>query len=241
MTSKATLCLLALATAAAIGSARAEVSGPGRLLGGLIGTDEVRASAQSAGKLPTGCAAGQVPLWNGSTWVCGTVGGGGGGLARLEDLQGQPCNGGACSGTDATCQVTMTRARQVSAIFFPTLSVTLFTSPTARDFSRVFNICLFFDRFTDSRTRDRARCRRRRGRRRLRCRHHRRGQRLPVRAAQRHRHDLSRAGAAGAPPEAGSAGLVDARRNPDIRGVVQRRLQWHDRPHLHPGRGGHRP
>jgi len=223
--------LVLLATAAIGGDVRADGSDAVRIIGGVIGNDLVRVSAQSSGKLPTGCAPGQVPLWNGSVWVCGTVGGGG--IARLEDLQGLPCNGGAetgtvslainpvshavslscprigqfqldvavggpgevtgipadidcgsglgacshgynggaivtltesheadvasfagwtgaCSGTDATCQVTMDQARQVGAIFFPTLSLSVVTGPSVRDFSCTFGICFRFDRFTDS-------------------------------------------------------------------------------------------
>jgi hypothetical protein len=58
--------------------------------------------------------------------------------------------GGACSGTDATCQVTMDAARQVTATFAPTLSVTLTTSASSREQSCALGFCVLVDLFTNS-------------------------------------------------------------------------------------------
>lgn len=61
--------------------------------------------------------------------------------------------GGACSGSDPVCQVTMDQARQVTAVFQPTLTVRVLTSPTARETNCAFNICVTVDTFTQSRAR----------------------------------------------------------------------------------------
>ena len=56
-------------------------------------------------------------------------------------------------GDEATCQVTMSQARQVVATFDPILTVKLQTTPTERRSSCAFSICFFFDVFTDSKGR----------------------------------------------------------------------------------------
>jgi hypothetical protein len=68
--------------------------------GGLQGgTDNGDASLglQPSFRLPQDCAAGQVAKWDGASWVCAP--GGGGGLTRLEDLEGLQCSTGADAGT----------------------------------------------------------------------------------------------------------------------------------------------
>jgi hypothetical protein len=69
--------------------------------GGLQGgtdNDAASLSLQPSFRLPQTCTPGQVPRWDGTSWECGP-GGGGGGLARLEDLNGLPCGAGAEAGT----------------------------------------------------------------------------------------------------------------------------------------------
>ena len=54
-------------------------------------------------RLPQDCAPGQIPRWTGSDWECAEppAGGGGNGLAKLEDLGGLPCGAGSDAGTVA--------------------------------------------------------------------------------------------------------------------------------------------
>jgi len=144
------------------------------VIGGL------RRIVEAAVKLPSSCAPGQMPVWSGTAWVCGSVGGGvatappdidcGSGLGACShgyaggaqvtvsatheaDVAAFLGWSGACSGTDATCQVAMDQARQVTAIFLPTLSVNLVTSASSRDLSCVFGVCILIDTFTDSHAR----------------------------------------------------------------------------------------
>ena len=58
---------------------------------------------QPAFRLPQACAPGQIPRWTGSGWECAEppAGGGGNGLAKLEDLDGLPCGAGSDAGTVA--------------------------------------------------------------------------------------------------------------------------------------------
>lgn len=61
--------------------------------------------------------------------------------------------GGACSGSDPTCTVTMDQAHQVTAAFLPTLTLHLGIFTSDRRFNCVFGICVYTDVFTDSRGR----------------------------------------------------------------------------------------
>jgi hypothetical protein len=61
--------------------------------------------------------------------------------------------GGACGGADPTCQVTMNQARQVTAVFLPTLSLHVITTATARETHCAFNICVTADQYSQSRAR----------------------------------------------------------------------------------------
>jgi len=61
--------------------------------------------------------------------------------------------GGACSGPDPTCQVTMDQARPVTATFLPILTVKLITTASSREISCALSICVFVDLFTDSHAR----------------------------------------------------------------------------------------
>ena len=61
--------------------------------------------------------------------------------------------GGACTGTDPHCQVTMNQARQVTATFLPTATVNLITFASARNFGCAFNICVYSDNFAEAKGR----------------------------------------------------------------------------------------
>ncbi|HKQ98095.1 MAG TPA: hypothetical protein VJV75_09495 [Candidatus Polarisedimenticolia bacterium] len=58
--------------------------------------------------------------------------------------------GGACSGNDPVCQVTMSQAQRVTASFLPTLTLSLLTFASSRTTTCQFNICITADRFTEA-------------------------------------------------------------------------------------------
>lgn len=74
----------------------------GGLQGGAV-SGQSSLEIQPAFRLPQACAPGEIPRWTGSGWECAgpPAGGGGNGLAKLEDLGGLPCGAGSDAGTVA--------------------------------------------------------------------------------------------------------------------------------------------
>jgi hypothetical protein len=106
------LALILVAATAAVQRTEAGDTGAFTMLTPVPAVGTPQPGPLATANLPSTCQPGQVPVWTGSAWACGTVAAGG--PARLEDLQGLPCNGGAETGSVSVAINPLTHAVTLS-------------------------------------------------------------------------------------------------------------------------------